>query len=161
MLQTNDGKEIGILNSRTSKALQELDGRFQIRYSVYVAVDEWTTKIRSFITRGKSVHLDVDIHFFGPLSDSISIGRILSDTGHFLQPPDFLESSITYNNPHEISFGSMDESRLPLKPPNPNPSSIDDLAVDKTEELLGNLDHSGSLAAGDVDRDVIRTELKV
>jgi len=161
MLQTSDGKEIGVLNTQTSTALQELERRFQIKYTVYVAVDEWTTKLRSFRTMGKSTCLDVEIHFFGSTSNSTAIGRILSDSNHFLQPPDFLDSSIPYDNPHEIKFSSITEPELSLEVPNSISSSTDGLSVDMTATVLDNLDHIGSLAGWDIDKNVIRTELKL
>ena len=160
ILQTNDGTEIAILNTQTSKVLRELDHRSMVRYNVYVAAAEWTTKIRSFVTLGKSVCLDIDIYFFGLLSNSKYVRRILSDTGHFLQPPNFLDSSIPYYNPHEIKFPSIGNSELSMSVPMLESSSVSDLSIDMINTVLGNLDHIGNLVVLDVDITIITTKLK-
>jgi len=160
MIQTNNGKDISILNTQASRALQGLDRRSLVRYNVYVAADEWTTKIRSFVTMGQSTCLDIDVYFFGSLSNSAHVGRILSDTGHFLQPPDFLDSSIPYNNPHEIIFPSSSCSELPLRIPNPESNPVNDLSVDMINTVLGDLNHMDNLVSSDIDMNVITTELK-
>lgn len=161
ILQTNDGKEISILNTRASRALQELNRRSLVRYNVYVTADEWTTKIRSFMTMGQLTCLDIDIYFFGSLSNSAYVGKILSDTGHFLQPPDFLDSSIPYNNPHEIIFPSSSGSGSPLRIPNLESNSVNDLSVDMVNTVLDNLDNTGNLVSSDIDMNFITTELKL
>ncbi|KAF2815321.1 uncharacterized protein BDZ99DRAFT_378623 [Mytilinidion resinicola] len=160
MLQTNNGTDIAILNMQTSKALQELDHRSTVRYNVYVATAEWATKIRSFTTLGQSVCLDIDIYFFGSRSNSTDVGRILSDTGLFLQPPDFLDSTIPYDNPHEISFASISNSDSKMSVPIPEFSSMSDPSVDIINTVLGNLDHMGNLVNLDVDMTAITTVLK-
>ncbi|KAF2492843.1 hypothetical protein BU16DRAFT_620161 [Lophium mytilinum] len=160
MLQTNNGTDIAILKTQTSKALQELDHRSTVRYTVYVATAEWATKIRSFMTLGKSVCLDIDIYFFGPRSNSTDVGRILSDAGLFLQAPDFLDSSIPYDNPHEISFASISNFGSQMSAPIPESSSVGDLSVDIVSTVLANLDHMGDLVNLDVDMTAITTVLK-
>lgn len=160
MLQTNDGTEIGILNTQTSKALQELDNRSVVRYDVYVGAAEWATKIRSFTTLGKLVCLDIDIYFFGAPSNGTDVGRILSDTGQFLQPPEFLDGSIPYDNPHEINFASISESGLPTSVPILESSPVSGLSVDIINTVLGSLDHIENLAALDVDVAIISTRLE-
>jgi SWI/SNF-related matrix-associated actin-dependent regulator of chromatin subfamily A3 len=131
-----------------------------VRYNVYVAADEWDKKINSFMTLGKSACLDVNIYFFGSLSNSLCAGKIMSDTGHFLQPPDFLDSSIPYENPHEISFPSMSNTGTPISVPMLESSALSNLSMDMMNTVLGRLDHLGDLEVLDVDRMIITTELK-
>jgi hypothetical protein len=161
MLQTNSGREVGVLNTQTSRALRELDRQSLVNYAVYIAADEWESKIQSFMTMGKSACFDVNIFFFGSLSNSSPVGKILSDTGHFLQPPYFLDSSIPYNNPHEITFPSIGESESRLHLPTAAPSALTDLSVDMINTLLGDLGNADSLGVQDVNKDVLRTELKL
>jgi SWI/SNF-related matrix-associated actin-dependent regulator of chromatin subfamily A3 len=161
IIQTNDGKENSVLNTRTSRALQELDRQSLVRYNVYVGASEWTSKIRSFTTRGRSTCLDIEMYFFGSLDNSAKVGRILSDTGHFLQPPDFLDSSIPYKNPHEIIFPSVSDPGSPMRISDAEFNLLDDLSGEMVTTVLGNLDHTGDLVSSNIDSNIITTELKL
>jgi len=160
MLQTSDGKDISVLNTQASKALSELDRQSLVRYNVYVAADEWTAKLRSFITMGQSIHLDVAIHLFGSPSNSAYVGKILSDTGHFLQPPDFLENFVPYHNPHEISFPSHNGSKASPRISNLGSEMGNDMSVNMISTVLNDLDHRDDLISSDIDACIIMTELK-
>lgn len=160
MLQEQDGTDIALINTQASKALQELDCRALVRYAAYVSVAEWAEKMRSFRTLGKSVCLEIDVYFFGSLPNSTCVGRILSDAGLFLQRPDFLDSSVPYDNPHEIRFPSVHTSSPTLSIPALASSSVSNLSVDIINTVLGNLEQLGNLTVADVDTAIIITELK-
>lgn len=161
LLQTKDGKDVALLNNQASKVLQALENLHPIRYKVFVAADDWSAQIRSFATLGKSTVLDVDIYFFGLRSNSEDVGRILSNTGLFLQPPDILDDRYPYENPHEISFPLIDGLEILPKLPSAEPAAQDKLPVDMINTVLGNLDRTGNLSIPEVDMDVITTELKM
>lgn len=160
MLQTADGTDVALLNTQTSKALQELEQRNIVRHSVYVTAAEWAEKITLFKTKGKSVCLEADIYFFGSMSNSTCVGTILSNNGLFLQRLDFLDSTTRYENPQEINFPSLQSFRPPLSVPTLEQSSISDLSVDMVNTVLGDLAQTGNLRCLDVDTTAITTELK-
>lgn len=160
MLQAQDGAEIAVMNTHASMALHRLDDGGLARYTAYVSTAEWAEKMRSFRIRGKRALLEMDVYFFGDPARGPTVGRILSNAGLFLQRPDFLESSMQYENPHEIRFASMRESSPDVSVPALAPSSVSNLSMGIVEKVLGDLDHPGQLTAADVDREMMVTELK-
>jgi SWI/SNF-related matrix-associated actin-dependent regulator of chromatin subfamily A3 len=159
-LQTNDGKDIAVLNTQASRALSELDRQSLVSYNVYVAAAEWTAKVRSFRHTRKSICLDIEIHFYGSSSNSASVGKILSDNRLFLQQPDFLDSPVPYKNPHEIIFPSISGSLLPMRGPRPSSTSANESPLDFVTTVLSDLSHAGSLVGRNVDMSLVSSELK-
>ncbi|KAL1615550.1 hypothetical protein SLS54_008955 [Diplodia seriata] len=160
MLQAQDGTDIALINTQAAGALHHLDHGNLARYSAYVSASEWTEKIRSFRTKGKSVCLEIDLYIFGEASLATSVGRILSNAGLFLQTPDFLDSSMRYDNPHEVKFASFANSNPVPYVPTFELSSMSDLSADVVNKMLSDLDHVDQLTAVDVDTNMIITELK-
>ncbi|PSN69483.1 hypothetical protein BS50DRAFT_550345 [Corynespora cassiicola Philippines] len=160
ILEAHDGTEIALINTQMAKALQELDPKGLARYEVYVSVAEWTEKVRTVRASAKSVFLELDIYLFGSIANGARVGKILSDTGLFLQRPDFLDSSISYNNPHEIVFPSMHGFSTEWIAPALAPNSVSNLSVDMINTVLGNLEQTGSLTALDVNTAIVITKLK-
>ncbi|KAH7110084.1 SNF2 family N-terminal domain-containing protein [Dendryphion nanum] len=160
VLQTKDGTEVGILNTQTSKALSKMDTQSLVKYTVYVAVDEWKTKSRLSITKGKSTCLDIDINFYGSPSNGARVGRILSDIGQFLQPPSLLNDSVPYENPHEITFELDQDQDMLDRVSSAEIQSSTDFSVELFNTVLGDLSHSATLINRDVDMYIITTELK-
>ncbi|KAF2686440.1 hypothetical protein K458DRAFT_470145 [Lentithecium fluviatile CBS 122367] len=159
-LQSDDGTDIALLNNQASKALLDLDRKNLVRYNAYVSAFEWASKTQSFAALGRSACLDVDIYFYGSHCDGDSVGKVLSNTGLFLQQPDYLDSSIPYDNPHELKFPSIDVSTSPLDVPMLLSTPITSLPMDMANAMLGNLDHQGDLVSLDMDKTIVKTELK-
>ena len=160
-LQSEDGVDIALVNTQTARALQKLDDLSLARYTPYVSMAEWAEKTGNLRTSGKTVYLDMDLYLFGLYSNGMSVGRILSDNGLFLQQPDMLDSSIPYENPHEIKFESMSISDLPLTVPPLEAGSTHGLSADTLTRLLDNLTQQGNLKAADVDTSIVITALKL
>ena len=160
ILEAHDGTEIALINTQMAKALQELDPKGLARYEVYVSVAEWTEKVRTVRASAKSVFLELDIYLFGSIANGARVGKILSDTGLFLQRPDFLDSSISYNNPHEIVFPSVHGSSTEWVAPALAPNSVSNLSVDMINTVLGNLEQMDSLTAVDINTAIVITKLK-
>jgi SWI/SNF-related matrix-associated actin-dependent regulator of chromatin subfamily A3 len=137
-----------------------LDHESLARYLVYVTAKEWVEKMRLFRSSGKQICLEPDIYLFGKPSNGKHLGRVLSDLGLFLQPPDFLDTNVMYENPHEIKFPSWSETDPEAVVPPLCSLSVSKLSTDAVDCVLRELHQQELLDVVDVDKNIILTELE-
>jgi hypothetical protein len=144
-------EEIGVLDVTSGSALNKLAETLpHIRLEIFTAQDldsgEKPTAQRSF---------PIAINLYGYESYADTVGSILSEAKIFLQEPNITDPTLTYRNPHVLSWSSLLATpRFGVE------SSVDD--IDFEEELdaiIHNSDGSTSLYSWKQDSR-IRTRLR-
>jgi hypothetical protein len=105
-----NGKELGHIAESKRKALVNLFSMPSLTLEAIFLLRSLREKI-SRVTHRKEAVAPVDINIYGPSSQAMEVGDILSQHKIWLQKPDYCLKSLPYVNPHKIHFPELDGMR--------------------------------------------------
>jgi hypothetical protein len=160
VVQARPGVDIGVIHSKTTKALQSIDEIGTVTYKAVSDARDFDRWMKTPKSKGKAADWNLEINICGPLAVKEKVSKLLSAARLYLQQPLGLERGLSVDNPHLITFPSLrvqsELSQLPtplLTPEYSSASSPRDLS-----QVLEDLDQTEYLEPIDIDSR-IATEL--
>jgi SWI/SNF-related matrix-associated actin-dependent regulator of chromatin subfamily A3 len=150
------------LNKKSCKELQLLVPR-NAKFRAYFQNCVWAKAVQSWNQSQTSTPFLVDVNVFGNLEDAEEVGRILTQSGVFLQAPRHGRNGSDYRNPQFLRLnGYSEESTLDSTPP-PTADAVEkpEATADKEtpendsvaiDSILDSLSHRDVLREMSVDR---------
>jgi hypothetical protein len=161
-VQCKQDVDIGVLDTKTTKALQGLDEIGSVTYEAVVDAGDFDQHIKAWKNKGKAADWNLEINICGPQAARDKVGKLLSAARLYLQQPRCLTGVVSVDNPHMITFPNLTvESKLARLPtlllsPECSPAtSTRDLS-----EVFEGLDQNECLELIDVDSRITTTLLK-
>ena len=115
-LQSSDGRDFAIVNSRTTTALQRLQDLPSIRLeAVFVHGDTGRVDLKR--KEGTEAAFSISIDLYGSEKVAQEVGKRLSKAHTYLQHPIFLKSNVPYNNPHYYAIPGVQTASIPSVSP--------------------------------------------
>jgi SWI/SNF-related matrix-associated actin-dependent regulator of chromatin subfamily A3 len=104
-----DGKDFGVLNTHTSKGLEDLVQRPDLQFEAAGSVRAMLDTIGR-VTKATDAVVRVNINVYGPRESGKEVGNHLTSHKLYLQRPDKLRIESKYENPHVLAFSDMETS---------------------------------------------------
>jgi SWI/SNF-related matrix-associated actin-dependent regulator of chromatin subfamily A3 len=101
-----DGTDFGVLNTHTSKGLEDLIQRPDLQFEVIGSIRAILDTIGR-VTKAADAVIRVNINVYGPRESSKEVGNHLTSHKLYLQRPDVLRTGSKYENPHLLTFLDM------------------------------------------------------
>jgi hypothetical protein len=109
--------EIAVLNTTISHCIQQLSWNISVRYEAFVSHNAWRAAVQTWKESGKRGQLPVDMQVYGLRGATEAVSKAFSRSRLFFQHPDYCDISITYENPHYLSFSNLTISGPPISTP--------------------------------------------
>jgi SWI/SNF-related matrix-associated actin-dependent regulator of chromatin subfamily A3 len=110
-----DGTQFGLLNERTTKALDNIIDLPSVQLEALVdLVALRETMCRAI--RASDATIRVNINVYGTREARKEVGDLLSRSKIYLQHPDQIRGTSIYDNPHVLQLPGMETSSQSLKP---------------------------------------------
>ena len=99
--------DIGVIDTKTTKALQGLDQIDSVTYEGIADAKDLDRCIKTWKKKAKAIDGNIEINIYSPQISKEKVGKLLSAARHYLQQPRWLASSVAVDNPHTISFPNL------------------------------------------------------
>ncbi|KAH0536054.1 hypothetical protein FGG08_007035 [Glutinoglossum americanum] len=118
ILQTRSGKDVAVLDTRTTKALKTLSDLKSVRFEAFPIADGLANGVQVWKEKGKITGISVEINVYGGRDVVNVVGKNLSRSAIYLQHPGHLGDNIEYHNPHYLTLpGQLRLEHCTLTPP--------------------------------------------
>lgn len=98
-------EEVAVLDTHHTQILKRLRGAFTSLRLELLMSRRLANHPQNGVARN---NFTADINVYGNFDDVASLNSILSDAGIFLQEPEQSDPSVTYRNPHVLSWDDQD-----------------------------------------------------
>lgn len=104
-------QRLGLLNSKTSRALSEISCRDILNFVAILSYENWERRETSEYGGSKIPWLFLDINISGPRSVLDTVAEELSQGGLFLQPPSPETTELPYENPQYLHLPEIEQTQ--------------------------------------------------
>jgi hypothetical protein len=161
-VQYTQDVDIGVIDIKTTKALQSLDEIGSVTYEAVVNTGDFDQHIKAWKNKGKLADWNLEINIYGPQATRDEVGKLLSAARLYLQRPRYLTGGVSVDNPHMITFTNLTIKSKSAQLPTSLLSSeySPTLSTRDLSEVFIGLDQNEHLELVDVDSRITTTLLK-